>query len=449
MAAPPPGPPGGGQLRLVVYALSFLFIGSGMALAGAELEWLAERVGARTAELWQMYAARGMAYCVSSLLGGVAGDLLGDRGAHGLMGVSMLAAGLGAYAMDFVATTPSQLALASTGVSAAMGVFDTVGNMAILRGAADGSQSSDMSVAHAAFGMGCFAAPAALPTFLGGGRLVSFGKVSAACAILGTTLLCLPGGTLRGGDLDVAAAKGGKRPVRLDLAVAACATVLVYVGAEQGAGALLATVGHLSFGLSSAASLRLTSTLWLALFVGRVASAKLLGGGGEQKKDDDAADRLVLVVSFVAAAAGLGLAGATVGGGHLVLFPLVFLLGAAYGPVYPVAFARMESKLHFSATFGGILVATGGIGEMILPPVLFFAWHQGQQVTQRRGGLAFAATLAALSLLYALAWAFILARTSPAEDAAAAAPATTQKRPPTASYDRVPTADIEMVAQRR
>eukprot|EP00635_Sarcinochrysidales_sp_CCMP3193_P010912 CAMPEP_0118908768 /NCGR_PEP_ID=MMETSP1166-20130328/11634_1 /TAXON_ID=1104430 /ORGANISM="Chrysoreinhardia sp, Strain CCMP3193" /LENGTH=45 /DNA_ID= /DNA_START= /DNA_END= /DNA_ORIENTATION= len=45
MAAPPPGPPGGGQLRLVVYALSFLFIGSGMALAGAELEWLAERVG--------------------------------------------------------------------------------------------------------------------------------------------------------------------------------------------------------------------------------------------------------------------------------------------------------------------------------------------------------------------------------------------------------------------
>ena len=415
------------MMRMLVYSSSFLWIGFGMALPGAELEWLSARVAVSESRLWRLFTARGLAYTVSSFVGGIAGDLCGryERGAAVLMSISMVLAGAGTFGAGFVAETSNDLALCFTGVSIAIGALDTIGNMAVLRSceAARKQGSSDMAMAHAAFGVGCFAAPTA--ALLVHHQQILFAVIAVACALNAIALLCVPGLKLTVVTPDddhilekeVASTnptKEKKDKLTLVVAVAACCLVFFYVGSEQGAGALLATVAHKSYGLSPTVALRLTSLLWLALFLGRVACARVV-------QHEIHADRVVLLGGFLAVGASLAMALAET---TPMLFGVVFLLGAAYGPIYPVAFARLEAKVGgFSASFGGLLVATGGIGEMILPPFLFYLWDHGPSPFAFPGGLAL------FSLVFALAWAIILAQTPHR----------------TTTYNRLPKSDPDLV----
>ncbi|KAJ8609139.1 hypothetical protein CTAYLR_006055 [Chrysophaeum taylorii] len=398
-------------IRIGVYGWAFFGVGWALALPGAALTFLASNVRQKEAALGVLFTARGAAYATSSLVGGVLGETVSavESGAHYLMSIAMGVAAVGMWCAAR-ATSVGWLGLALTGTSVAMGFLDTVGNVATLRSCERirVGASASMSVVHACFGMGCVAAPAVTRHAFKhdpSAELSAFNASALVCAGCAVALCLVPGVSLKSAKQAPASADARKGCASsaswTATGVAACVLIFTYVGVEQGTGALLSTWAYRSIGRGRRRALDLAAMLWVAMVSGRLAA-------GLTVPDDLRADVLVIVATMVATSCGFALATAnSTALGNSALAVVVFLLGAAYGPIYPVAFARLEARLGggLSSTFGGVVVAMGGLGEMALPLLIFRAWHA-------YGAIAYGLSIAFLSLLCVVCWCLVLVTTS-------------------------------------
>ena len=388
-------------LRCAAYGASFFAVGFALALPGATLGFLASTAGASEKAIGLIFVFRGTCYTVASLVGGRLGDATcvrrSRRGAHGLMFLA-LAAGAGGLALAKSATSPPLLGIALGAASVAMGALDTVGNVCLLRTSAAAhpakSANLEMGVAHALFGVGCVAAPA-VAAGIGSGA-AAYDAGAALLAASGVLVLLVPGAAApedspepAGGD---AATSPPPPPPSRTTKAAACFLFCLYVGAEQGVGALLAAAS----GLAEKRALATVSCFWAALVASRLTFAAV------PDRSVDAGLSALLAVAAVAAAA---VAAAHATGLHAwVAFAVV--LGFCYGPVYPSAMARLDKTATVSSTFAGVLVAAGGLGEIALPPLFF-------KLRADRGTAAFLSALAAANAASLAAFLVVAANLRP------------------------------------
>lgn len=401
-------------LRIGVYCGSFFTIGWALALPGAALSYLAVNVATKEKRLGVLFTMRGAGYASSSLLGGFLGEALDvtdeASSTHLVMAASMFLASLGMWSASR-ATTVGGLGLALTTSSVAMGALDTVGNMATLRSCerARSSASAPMSLVHACFGVGCVAGPASIRHVLkhnASPELAAFDACALAAAVCSVALYVVPGVSLRTTKPVPcepslrAYCSGGINAHSLTI-MAASLLLFTYVGVEQGTGALLSTWAYRSLGRGRRRAYEFTTYFWLAMVAGRL-------GAGLTVPDDLRADLLVLSATVVSSLAGAALTFVDeTNVANFWLSAVLFCLGCAYGPIYPVAFARLEARLGggLSATFGGVVVAMGGLGEMAVPLLTFRAW-------KRFGAVAFGTAISVLSFVCVVCWAVVLKTTS-------------------------------------
>ena len=259
------------RVRISAYSLAFFAAGYALALPGATLAFIGASSGASEGALGVVFVVRGAVYCAASLGGGFLGGAarVGGtaRGAHRLMGASLVLASAGLAAAE-AAGSAAALGGALACASLAMGALDTLGNLAILRsaaGARGGGANRGMALAHSAFGLGCACAPGAARSLGAHGayRGGALALVAAGCAVLSTPGVALAGGAPAGG------AGGRAAPAGAVAVVAACAGFALYVGAEQACGALVAAAS----GLPRAGALACASYFWFGLLGSRALGA--------------------------------------------------------------------------------------------------------------------------------------------------------------------------------
>lgn len=331
--------------RLAVYSWAFFAVGCALALPGAALAYLAEKVGRKEADLGILFTMRGAAYATASLLGGVIGEILNafEFGTHLVMSISMSMAALGMWAASRSGSVIG-LGISLTGTSIAMGALDTVGNIATLRSCerVRRGAAAAMSVVHASFGIGCVAAPA-LITHIFEQSLDAEQSAFNTCAILSAgcafALCMVPSVSFRSSkplqqvshdscksvSNEFCIGSGRDPSTRGLTAFAASLLIFTYVGIEQGTGALLSTWAYRSLERGHRRANDLTLTFWFAMVAGRLLA-------GISVPDDFRADLLVVVATLVATGTGVALAMTNAYSvANLTLSMIVFCLGCAYG----------------------------------------------------------------------------------------------------------------------
>jgi len=183
-----------------------------------------------------------------------------------------------------------------------------------------------------------------------------------------------------------------------------CLILFRSVGAEQGAGGLITSVAQISLRFSHYTSLVSVSVFWMAIFLARLLVAVFPPPANATIKNGLITDYLYLLGCILLS--GIFAICITRAFSAIYFIICVFFLGFGFGPIFPIAFARLEVRLgKFSTSYGGILIASGGFGEMMIPAALFRAWRS----FHRRGGeIGFGLALAAIIFLDALAWLCII-----------------------------------------
>jgi fucose permease len=181
-------------------------------------------------------------------------------------------------------------------------------------------------------------------------------------------------------------AAGGPKP-RLTLMVASMSAVLfLYVGAEMGLGAWVASYTRAAAGAGVMAGAAITAGYWGALAAGRLLAGALLARGHGAG---------VVPIASIAGAGVASLAIALSGGELAVGAPAALLTGLCFGPVWPVAMAIGASGAR--AGTPAFMVTAGNSGGVIFP------WAQGLVLSSVGPGEGMAATAALCGMMLALA----------------------------------------------
>ncbi len=242
----------------------------------------------------------------------------------------------------------------------------------------------DMSRLNVCFAMGAVAGPLWTGFALDAwdSRLVVYLALVAFSAP--TALLLLPGRKHVRHESPRAETGGG-----FDLAaVLLGGAVLLYVGAEAGLGAWVASYTEETFGSGVMASATVTAGYWAALGIGRLASAWALDRGFDPWRLLLGAIALAgLSAVVLAIASGSFAAGATA----------AFATGLGLGPIWPSCFGIAATGRRPRVV--AVLVTLGSIGGVILP------YSQGLLIDANgpQTGIAMTAVLCAAMLALALA----------------------------------------------
>lgn len=138
--------------------------------------------------------------------------------------------------------------------------------------------------------------------------------------------------------------------------------LLIYVGAENGAGGWVSIYLQQTTSLAAASAALGASGFWLALTLGRLCGAWL---GARWPA------RTLVYASLAVALAGGALIVASTGNAPLSILGFL-LLGFGFGPIYPTTLAILTATFHQApGTATSLAVAMGSVGGMLLP------WLQG------------------------------------------------------------------------
>ena len=171
------------------------------------------------------------------------------------------------------------------------------------------------------------------------------------------------------------------------IVLAMSALLFLYVGAEFGLGAWVASATRQAADAGVLAGALVSSGYWGALWLGRAASGRALERGWRSER--------ILVASVAGAGAGSVLL--ALGGGVVALGALGALItGFCFGPIWPAAMAIATRGT--AANTAAVIVTLGNAGGIVLP------WLQGRVLVGAgpRTGMAMSAVLCAAMLAIAL-----------------------------------------------
>lgn len=373
------------QRRRLTWAgyLSLVLDGVYLSAIGPGLPSIARRSHLPLAQAGTVLTAIFIGGLVTSPLAGRAMDRLGRRPLL-IFGCAGHAAGC--IGLAFAANWPQALAS-----GALMGVGDStlvVGYHVLFAELYPDESGAALNRLNVYFGIGALLGPAlAAASLHAAGDIryalwfVAAGQTLALAVLLATRLPAAQ--TVAHGRGLSGSLRALRRPLFCWLAL----LLALYVSLEIGVGNWMYTYlrGNGGAGLGEVAASILTSGYWLCLTLSRAVSPAVLRRLREPE---------LLAVASVAALglATLLLAGAGLRGGGAIC---ILLLGLAFGPVWPLAFAVAAREFRDEAgAVSGLLTAAGSIGGLAGP------WLQGVLLVQH-GAYAWSACAFAGSLALA------------------------------------------------
>ncbi len=361
---PLPGP-GGRRARLaagVVGCLTFVAIGWTGLLIPSLIRSIETTFGQDDAGLGIAYLVYALAYASGSFGGGPLTERLGRRP---VLGVAVLATGVGAAGLGLAATWEA-FVIAALVAGAGAGCLDGGVNGLILDVYREG-RGRAMNLLHTCFSVGALAAPLAVGALVGGGvpwQAVAIGT-GAVIALLAVAYAVVPMPSGRrateGASHRPAAATsepGGRGLLSGPLLLLGIA-IATYVASEVGVSSWL--VRFLEPAPLTTATMAL-SLYWAGLTAGRIVSSAIV-------------DRFDHLRFTIACAVGMTiLVAAAVVVPSLELSIVAFTAaGVASGPVFPMIAAIGGDRYpERSAAVGGSLVGMAVIGSTIYPPTMGF-----------------------------------------------------------------------------
>ncbi len=348
------------RLLLALSAASIFLFGMVMALLGAILLPLSQRLHMDTARAGDLFLVMNAGIFLALALSGLALDRFGTRPVLAL-GCLLLAAGLWGLSRAEIWTAAAASAFV---IGLAGGGLNTGANTLVSDAYAE-ERGPALNLLGVFFGFGAVLLPfsigvvAAAWVFL----LQVFAGLCVACAACCISVSFPPAREARGFSLGAAAAVLRDPQVLLFAAILFCQS-----GNEFTLGGWIAGFLSRETGASERAATLALAGYWAALMLGRWISAALL--------------KRVRAPHLVAAC-GAGAAASTA----LLLFvpgaTAAFLVGLSYSAIYPTTLGMVGDRFpRFAGTVFGVLFSLALIGGMLFP---WAAGHIGQSIGLRAG----------------------------------------------------------------
>ncbi|MFM8312632.1 MAG: MFS transporter [Ilumatobacteraceae bacterium] len=361
------------------YLVAFVLVGVSMSTTGFALSRLREQAGGvgNGSISWLLFAGA-VGYVVGSLS---AGRGL-DSGWGHRMWVASMAVIVVSWGVIAAASTLWLMVAASGVIGMAAGMADAVGNTLVVWSRPDGSGTL-LNALHLSFALGVMACPVILRvSFALGDRL--WGAVAAMAVIAAASSVpMLRHPPPRQTRLEVAArsAAGGARGRHV---VLVCAFFFAYVAYETTFINWIATYTE-EIGYTTA----VTGVSFMAgagFTLGRViavpAASRFSAGA-------------ILATTLVGSLAVLAVFVAAAGEGPL-LWAIAFVFGAMVAPQYAAMMGFAESHLALSGRITSAIVATSGLGALVMPRIM-------GELFDRRGPDTFPGILVVLGLVTVVA----------------------------------------------
>ena len=375
----------------------FASIGVALAALGPILLALSDRLDVSIDTLGFLFVARSAGYLIGSAAGGVLIDRLTHTHRLLLVGVVLCAVGCAVLPLlDSIGAVAA--AVSSQGLC--MGVLDTGGNVLLIWLHGAERVPPYMQAMHFFFGLGAFVSPLliewsmaatdgdfapalyglAIAMLASGAPLVFYrGPRSPSAAAADASSSSSSAASSSPAATDEPAAAARARAARVAFVTLSSLTLLLYVGAEVGYGAMVFTHAVQARGMGSRAARLLNSAFWGSLALGRLlaiplstilkprsmilvdvvgcivaaavlllppsASAAALGADADADEDGDTDG-------------GWGGAGAWLG---------TCALGLAMASIFPSVMTNAETVISVTGRITSIFVVSAALGEMLLP----------------------------------------------------------------------------------
>jgi fucose permease len=369
--------PGG----LMAAAATGIFVfGIVMAVLGAVLPSLMERIGFDKARGGGLFLVMNFAMLVMSLLFGPIVDRFGFKT---LLAVCALLVA-GAFALLAAAGTYTAVAVAAVILGFGGGGLNG-GTNALASDLNPERRGAALNLIGIFFGFGALSIP-----FLAGTLMRSLGVVRllvlAAILALVPFVLFATSRFPRPKQAQGFPLREAARVIRHPL-LWLCAFLLFFQsGNEFTVGGWLATYGREDFGLGASAASLALAAYWAMIMAGRLVSSRAVSRLGNT--------RLVLVSAFVALAAAVLL---TVAWNVPVLFVAAALIGLGFAAIYPTTLAVAGERFaELSGTAFGVIFVVALTGGMTAP---WLAGRIAQSAGMRRGLLIPVVSCAAILVL--------------------------------------------------
>ena len=336
------------------YLTSFVFVGLAANMAGPALSYLRDRAGTDNGGIAVVFVTQAIGYIAGSLL---AGRVL-DRGkGHALISWS-LAGGSGAVLGVALSHSVAPIAGWFFVLGVALGLIDVSGNTLVVW-SRPGRSDAVLNALHLLFAVGALSAPVIIDRALAWSHslwplLVPLGGLTVACTGVLNSSTAPVRTRLPMTSVDVL-----DRPRQLQLA-GVCLFFFCYVGVETGfAGWIHSYVEQIRYG-GPATATGVTATFWLGFAVGRGAAVWIATRA-------TAAQMLtVSVLGTVVAAVGFWV----FEGPGAMLWVTTFVFAVSVAPQYASMMAFAETRLALSGGSTAALVASSGLGVLVLPWLL-------------------------------------------------------------------------------
>ena len=357
--------PRGRRARLaagVVGCLTFLAIGWTGLLIPSLIRSIEATFGQTDAGLGIVYLVYALAYASASFGGGPLTERLGRRP---VLGVAVLATGIGAAGLGLAATWAA-FVIAALVAGAGAGCLDGGVNGLVLDVYREG-RGRAMNLLHTCFSVGALAAPLIVGALVGSGvawQAVAIGTGTVIALLAAAyAVVPMPSGRRTADDAThrlppATSDPGGRRLLSGPLLLLGIG-IATYVASEVGVSNWL--VRFLEPAPLTTATMAL-SLYWAGLTAGRIISSAIADRFDHLRFTIACAVGMTILVTAAVVVPSLGLS--------IVFFAAA---GVASGPVFPMIVAIGGDRYpERSAAVGGSLVGMAVIGSTIYPPTMGF-----------------------------------------------------------------------------
>ncbi len=339
--------------RMLTYLAGFTVVGVSLSVGGPALSYLRARAHTDHAGIATVFVAQSLGYIVGALAGGRLLD--GGRGHRAWL--AAMAGSLSALAIVAASRSLWAMGVGFTLVGVFGALADVCGNtLTVWR--STGYAGRRLNALHLAFAIGAVTSPVVVDRSLAwtGGLWLVLVPVALVIALVGPSFLRTPAPARP--RIDATATPGGQ-PRRWALGLV-CGYFFLYVALEVTfAGWIHSYVEDVSGG-STATATAVTMVFWIGFTVGRLGAIWLAG-----RVTAGVLVGAATVASVVASALFVA-----VDGTGPMLWVVTALFAVSVAPQYASMVAHAESRLGLRGRDTSLIIATSGLGGLVMPWVV-------------------------------------------------------------------------------
>ncbi|KAJ9462892.1 Glucose/mannose transporter GlcP [Diplonema papillatum] len=354
-------------LCVSLYTSAFAVMGAGMAALGPSVDEFERQINADLGKVGLIFSGRGAGYLLGAL---AAGWQLKHRPelSHRALSIVCFMSGVGLLAMPRITSLPLLiLAAASCGVTE--GYNDTAVNLLLVWCVMDRMERF-LHMVHAGFAIGALIGPVVVRE-IGFNIGFTFLGLFAIATSIAAMFVLQPG---KPSDETAPAVDKEEREERSTvqwvLALLIAAHLYLYIGMEEGYGAVIYSMASEDYGgnLSHHESTGIDTIFWAAMAVGRTAAGPL-----SVRYNLRGSRMLMLAASGMVVASSLH---AAVPNTRFALWFGSALMGLSQAPVFPASIATLEYAYPITPTITTFMVMFAAAGSISVPPLLLYVYSE-------------------------------------------------------------------------